>query len=127
MNSKGDIIYSQKRIGKNNKTFACYKFRTMHPQAKYLLKKILQNNHILKKEFENTRKITNDPRITNIGKFLRFTSLDELPQIFNVLKGEMSFIGPRPIVKSEIKKYGNNFEKAFSIKARHLWNMASKW
>ena len=128
MNSKGDIIYSQKRIGKNNKTFACYKFRTMHPKAKYLLKKILQNNHILKKEFENTRKITNDPRITNIGKFLRFTSLDELPQIFNVLKGEMSFIGPRPIVKSEIKKYGKNFEKVFSVKPgiSGIWQVSGR-
>ena len=128
VNSKGDIIYSQKRIGKNNKTFACYKFRTMHPQAKYLLKKMLQNNHILKKEFENTRKITNDPRITNIGKFLRFTSLDELPQIFNVLKGEMSFIGPRPIVKSEIKKYGENFEKAFSVKPgiSGIWQVSGR-
>ena len=128
VNSKGDIIYSQKRIGKNNKTFACYKFRTMHPQAKYLLKKILQNNNILKKEFENTRKITNDPRITNIGKFLRFTSLDELPQIFNVLKGEMSFIGPRPIVKSEIKKYGKNFEKVFSVKPgiSGIWQVSGR-
>ena len=128
VNSKGDIIYSQKRIGKNNITFACYKFRTMHPQAKYLLKKILQNNHILKKEFENTRKITNDPRITNIGKFLRFTSLDELPQIFNVLKGEMSFIGPRPIVKSEIKKYGKNFEKVFSVKPgiSGIWQVSGR-
>ena len=128
VNSKGDIIYSQKRIGKNNKTFACYKFRTMHPKAKYLLKKILQNNHILKKEFENTRKITNDPRITNIGKFLRFTSLDELPQIFNVLKGEMSFIGPRPIVKTEIKKYGNNFEKVFSVKPgiSGIWQVSGR-
>ncbi len=128
VNSKGDIFYSQKRIGKNNKTFACYKFRTMHPQAKYLLKKILQDNHILKKEFENTRKITDDPRITNIGKFLRFTSLDELPQIFNVLKGEMSFIGPRPIVKSEIKKYGNNFEKAFSVKPgiSGIWQVSGR-
>ena len=116
LNSKGTIIYSQKRIGKKNTTFACYKFRTMHPQAKYLLKKILLQNASFRNEFENTRKITNDPRITNIGKFLRFTSLDELPQIFNVLKGEMSFIGPRPIVKSEIKKYGTNFQKVFSVK-----------
>ena len=73
-NSKGTIIYSQKRIGKKNKPFACYKFRTMHPQAKYLLKKILLQNPNFRNEFENTRKITNDPRITNIGKFLRFTS-----------------------------------------------------
>ena len=128
LNSKGTIIYSQKRIGKKNKTFACYKFRTMHPQAKYLLKKILLQNPNFRNEFENTRKITNDPRITNIGKFLRFTSLDELPQIFNVLKGDMSFIGPRPIVKSEIKKYGKNFKKAFSIKPgiSGLWQVSGR-
>ena len=127
-NSKGTIIYSQKRIGKKNKPFACYKFRTMHPQAKYLLKKILLQNPNFRNEFENTRKITNDPRITNIGKFLRFTSLDELPQIFNVLKGEMSFIGPRPIVKSEIKKYGKNFKKAFSVKPgiSGLWQVSGR-
>ena len=128
LNSKGTIIYSQKRIGKENKTFACYKFRTMHPQAKYLLKKILLQNPNFRNEFENKRKITNDPRITNIGKFLRFTSLDELPQIFNVLKGEMSFIGPRPIVKSEIKKYGKNFKKAFSVKPgiSGLWQVSGR-
>ena len=127
-NSKGTIIYSQKRIGKKNKPFACYKFRTMHPQAKYLLKKILLQNPNFRNEFENTRKITNDPRITNIGKFLRFTSLDELPQIFNVLKGDMSFIGPRPIVKSEIKKYGKNFKKAFSVKPgiSGLWQVSGR-
>ena len=128
INSKGNIIYSQKRIGGGNKTFACYKFRTMHPEAKYLLKRILLQNPNFRNEFENTRKITNDPRITNIGKFLRFTSLDELPQIFNVLKGEMSFIGPRPIVKSEIKKYGKNFEKAFSVKPgiSGLWQVSGR-
>ena len=127
-NSKGTIIYSQKRIGKKNKPFACYKFRTMHPQAKYLLKKILLQNPNFRNEFENTRKITNDPRITNIGKFLRFTSLDELPQIFNVLKGDMTFIGPRPIVKSEIKKYGKNFKKAFSVKPgiSGLWQVSGR-
>ncbi|AQL29774.1 MULTISPECIES: sugar transferase [unclassified Prochlorococcus] len=128
MDSKGAIFYIQKRIGKNNKTFSCYKFRTMKPESKYLLKKILIKNPNFKNEFKNTRKIKNDPRITNIGKFLRFSSLDELPQIINVLKGEMSFIGPRPIVKSEIKKYGNNFEKAFLIKPgiSGLWQVSGR-
>ena len=128
LNSKGTIFYSQKRIAKKNKTFACYKFRTMYPQAKYLLKKILLQNPNFRNEFENTRKITNDPRITKIGKFLRFTSLDEIPQIFNVFKGDMSFIGPRPIVKSEIKKYGKNFEIAFSVKPwiSGLWQVSGR-
>ena len=128
INSKGPVLYTQKRIGKNNITFSCYKFRTMHPEANYLLKEILIKNPNFKNEFAETRKIINDPRITNIGKFLRFSSLDELPQIVNVLKGDMSFIGPRPIVKSEIKKYGNDFKKVFSIKPgiSGLWQVSGR-
>ena len=128
MDSKGPLFYIQKRIGKNNKTFSCYKFRTMKPGSKYLLKKLLIENPNFKNEFVKTRKIKNDPRITNIGKFLRLSSLDELPQIINVLKGEMSFIGPRPIVKSEIKKYGDDFEKAFLIKPgiSGLWQVSGR-
>ena len=128
INSKGPILYTQKRIGKNNITFYCYKFRTMHHDSKYLLKKILIKNPNFKSEFSESRKIINDPRITKIGKFLRFSSLDELPQIFNVLKGDMSLIGPRPIVKSEIKKYGNDFKKVFSNKPgiSGLWQVSGR-
>ena len=128
ISSKGSIIYIQKRIGKNNTSFSCYKFRTMHPQSKYLLKKILFKNKDFKNQFSETRKIVNDPRITRFGKFLRFSSLDELPQIFNVLVGDMSFIGPRPIVKSEIKKYGKEFGKVFSIKPgiSGLWQVSGR-
>ena len=128
INSKGPVLYTQKRIGKNNITFSCYKFRTMHPEANYLLKEILIKNPNFKNEFAETRKIINDPRITKIGKFLRFSSLDELPQIVNVLKGDMSLIGPRPIVKSEIKKYGNHFKKVFSIKPgiSGLWQVSGR-
>ena len=128
LNSKGPVLYIQKRIGKNNISFSCYKFRTMKPEAKYILKDLLIQNQAIKIEFENNRKLINDPRITKLGKFLRFTSLDELPQIFNVIKGDMSFIGPRPIVKSEIKKYGKYFKKAFSIKPgiSGLWQVSGR-
>ena len=128
INSKGPILYAQKRIGKNNITFYCYKFRTMHHESKYILKEILIKNPNFKSEFAESRKIINDPRITKIGKFLRFSSLDELPQIFNVLKGDMSLIGPRPIVKSEIKKYGNDFKKVFSNKPgiSGLWQVSGR-
>ena len=128
LNSKGSVIYIQRRIGKNNTSFSCYKFRTMKTQSKYILKEILIQNPDFKNEFEKTRKLINDPRITDIGKFLRLTSLDELPQIFNVFKGDMSFIGPRPIVKSEIKKYGKNFKKAFSMKPgiSGLWQVSGR-
>ena len=128
LNSKGPVLYIQKRIGKNNISFSCYKFRTMKPEAKYILKDLLIQNQAIKIEFENNRKLINDPRITKLGKFLRFTSLDELPQIFNVIKGDMSFIGPRPIVKSEIKKYGKDFKKAFSMKPgiSGLWQVSGR-
>ena len=128
INSKGPILFTQKRIGKNNITFYCYKFRTMHHESKYLLKEILIKNPNFKSEFSESRKIINDPRITKIGKFLRFSSLDELPQIFNVLTGDMSLIGPRPIVKSEIKKYGNDFKKVFSNKPgiSGLWQVSGR-
>ena len=121
--SRGPIFFIQRRIGKNKKEFSCYKFRTMHPEADFMLEEILKTNLDIKKEFENTQKIISDPRITPIGKYLRYTSLDEIPQIINVLKGEMSFIGPRPIVKEEIQRYENYFEKAFSV----LPGMSGLW
>ena len=128
LSSRGPIFFQQKRIGKNNIPFKCIKFRTMYPEAKDILENLLMNDSKLKKEFEETHKIKNDPRITNIGKLLRKTSLDELPQFINVLRGEMSIIGPRPIVKDEKKKYGKNLKKVLLIKPgiTGLWQVSGR-
>ena len=93
VNTRGPIIFLHKRVGKNNKRFLCAKFRTMHPESEYILERLVSQNEKIKEEYFKNFKIINDPRITNIGKILRFTSLDELPQLFNVLRGEMSLIG----------------------------------
>ncbi len=100
----GDILFRHERIGRNLKPFYLYKFRSMIPNAQEVLKEMMKDEK-LKREFEESFKFKNDPRITKIGKLLRRTSLDELPQIFNVLKGEMSLTGPRPIVQKEIELY----------------------
>ena len=128
LSSRGPIFFQQKRIGKNNIPFKCIKFRTMYPEAKDILENLLMKDSLLKKEFEETHKIKNDPRVTTIGKFLRKTSLDELPQFINVLRGEMSIIGPRPIVKDEKKKYGKNLKKVLLIKPgiTGLWQVSGR-
>jgi len=128
LSSRGPIFYTQERIGKNNIPFRCIKFRTMYPEAKDILENLLMKDDKLKKEFQETHKIKNDPRITTIGKLLRKTSLDELPQFINVLRGEMSIVGPRPIVKDEIIKYKENFKKVSSIKPgiTGLWQVSGR-
>ena len=128
LSSRGPIFFLQKRVGKNKKTFNCIKFRTMHPEAEDILENLIVNNKALRKEFEETHKLKNDPRITNIGKFLRKTSLDEIPQILNVIKMEMSIVGPRPIVKKEILKYGKSYKKVISIKPgiTGLWQVSGR-
>ena len=128
LSSRGPIFFLQERIGKNNIPFKCIKFRTMHPEAKDILENLLMKDEKIKMEFEQNHKIKNDPRITTIGKFLRKTSLDELPQFINVLKNEMSIVGPRPIVNKEKKKYGKNFKKVLSVKPgiTGLWQVSGR-
>lgn len=109
LDSKGSVIFRQERIGKNGKPFMCYKFRTMYTNAEEKLEEVLEIDPKARREWENHWKLSNDPRVTKLGKFLRMTSLDETPQIFNVLKGEMSIVGPRPYLPRERKfldKYG---------------------
>ena len=112
----GPLFYEQLRIGKNGKKFRLYKYRSMCIDADKKLKEYLEQNEEARKEFEENQKLKDDPRITKLGNFLRKTSLDELPQIINILKGDMSFVGPRPVVDGEIEKYGKNKEKFLSVK-----------
>lgn len=112
----GPLFYSQERIGKNGKKFKMYKYRSMVSDADERLEKILAENEDLKKEFLENRKLKNDPRITKMGRFLRKTSLDEFPQFINVLKGDMSLVGPRAVVDDEIELFGNQKDKFLSVK-----------
>jgi lipopolysaccharide/colanic/teichoic acid biosynthesis glycosyltransferase len=113
LDSKGPILFSHKRLGQGGKIIKVYKFRTMVSNAEDLLKKMTPEQKI---EYEKNFKLENDPRITKLGKFFRESSIDELPQLLNVLKGEMTAVGPRPIVPTELKKYGNYGEKLLSVK-----------
>lgn len=106
IDSPGPVVFAHKRIGKNGKSFPCYKFRSMIPNAQQVLEVHLAENPAAREEWERDFKLKDDPRITRVGKFLRRTSLDELPQLLNVIRGEMSLVGPRPIVHKEIEKYG---------------------
>ena len=110
------IFFKQKRLGKDGKVIYIYKFRTMVSNAEEILQKWLEEDEQRKKEYYETRKIENDPRITKLGKFLRETSLDEFPQFVNIFKGDMSFIGPRPVVVDEVENYGKNKSKFLSVR-----------
>jgi lipopolysaccharide/colanic/teichoic acid biosynthesis glycosyltransferase len=102
----GEVIFGHTRVGTGGRLFRVLKFRTMCPHADQRLKAHLEANEAARREWELTQKLRNDPRVTQVGTFLRKSSLDELPQLFNVLRGEMSIVGPRPIVQSEVVKYG---------------------
>lgn len=112
----GPMFYEHLRYGKDGKKFRIYKFRSMCIDADKKLKSYLEQNEEARKEFEENHKLKDDPRITKLGKFIRKTSIDELPQFINVLKGDMSLIGPRPIVDGEIEKYGDNRDKFLSVR-----------
>ncbi|HDT6086152.1 undecaprenyl-phosphate galactose phosphotransferase WbaP [Raoultella ornithinolytica] len=106
----GPAIYGHERIGKDGRSFKCLKFRSMVINSKEVLAELLEKDPAAKDEWDATFKLKNDPRITKIGKFLRRTSLDELPQLFNVLKGEMSLVGPRPIITAELERYNEEVD-----------------
>lgn len=110
IDSPGPIFYGHKRIGRSGKTFKAWKFRTMVPNAQELLHRYLAENPALQAEWETNQKLQDDPRVTRLGKLLRKYSLDEFPQLWNVLLGDMSLVGPRPIIDEEVCKYGDAFE-----------------
>ena len=114
LDSKGKAFYKHKRIGKNGEIIYLYKFRSMYSDSKERLEELLKDPKI-RKEWEENYKLDNDPRITKVGNILRKTSLDELPQLLNILNGDMSIVGPRPVIEEELEKYGSNKEKFLSV------------
>ena len=112
LESRGPVFFKHTRIGKDGKIIKIYKFRSMVENAEDLIKKFTPEQM---KEYQENYKLSDDPRITKVGKILRKTSLDELPQLINILKGDLSIIGPRPVVAEELKKYGTNIKKFLSV------------
>ena len=110
--SPGKVVFGHTRKGKGGKDIKVYKFRTMYSNASEIFESFTPEQ---KEEYYTNFKLDNDPRVTKLGGFLRKTSLDELPQLFNILKGDMTIIGPRPIVEKEVEKYGDKAEKLFSV------------
>ncbi|NET56458.1 MAG: sugar transferase [Symploca sp. SIO2E6] len=127
-NSPGPVFYVQERVGKDYNRFGCIKFRTMVTNADEMLLDMMADSPDLREEFEDNFKLKQDPRITKIGKFLRYTSLDEFPQFWNVLKGDMSVVGPRPLVPEELPKYGHHMDKVLTIRPgiTGLWQVSGR-
>jgi lipopolysaccharide/colanic/teichoic acid biosynthesis glycosyltransferase len=126
--SQGPVFFVQQRIGRGYRRFGCIKFRTMELDADRRLQSLLASCPQLRAEFEKDHKLRNDPRITPIGQFLRTTSLDELPQLFNILRGQMSVVGPRPIVEEEIPRYGAAMDQVLSVRPglTGLWQVSGR-
>ncbi len=128
LDSKGTILFKQPRLGKDNKDFLCYKYRTMYENSNEILQNYLAKNPDEMKYYSKYHKYKNDPRVTKIGKILRSTSLDELPQLINVLKGEMSLVGPRPYMLNEANKLGEDKELILKVKPgiTGLWQVSGR-
>ena len=124
----GSVFFAHVRVGKKGKRFNCFKFRSMVPNADQALTNLLESNPDLQAQWHKEHKLKDDPRISPLGEFLRRTSMDELPQLFNVLKNEMSLVGPRPIVEEELEKYG--LEKSYYLMVRPgmtgLWQVSGR-
>lgn len=128
LSSRGPVIYRQARIGLGGREFTCFKFRTMTPTAATLIDDLLIDGSPYRDEWAALYKLRADPRVTYFGRFMRRYSLDELPQLFNVFNGDMSLVGPRPIVADEIGRYGDRFADYCSVKPgiTGLWQVSGR-
>jgi len=128
LTSAGPAFFIHKRIGQNGKTFGCWKFRTMATDADRRLADLLERDSVARAEWHRDHKLRKDPRITPVGQFLRRSSIDELPQLFNVLNGTMSWVGPRPIVHNEIGRYGHHFRQYCAVRPgiTGLWQVSGR-
>ncbi len=126
----GPGFYGHRRVGHGGREFRCLKFRSMVTNADEVLRALLARDPAAREEWEKSRKLLRDPRVTRVGRFLRATSLDELPQLFNVLRGDMSLVGPRPVVRAEIDKFyhGTDREAYFSVRpgVTGLWQVSGR-
>jgi lipopolysaccharide/colanic/teichoic acid biosynthesis glycosyltransferase len=122
------VFFVQERVGKNFRHFGCIKFRTMVHKADEMMEELLAASPELQQEFADAFKLKRDPRITPIGQFLRITSLDEFPQFWNVLMGDMSVVGPRPLVPAELNKYGDAIQSVLTIRPgiTGLWQVSGR-
>jgi Undecaprenyl-phosphate galactose phosphotransferase WbaP len=126
--SSGSALFKHRRVGRGGRVFSCLKFRTMVPNADQVLQNLLNSNREIKEEWLRDHKLRDDPRVTRLGRFLRRTSLDELPQLWNVLRGEMSLVGPRPVVPDELQRYGNKVSTFLSTRPgiTGLWQISGR-
>jgi lipopolysaccharide/colanic/teichoic acid biosynthesis glycosyltransferase len=124
----GPTLFAHQRLGRNGRPFKCLKFRSMVVRADQVLRDVLATNPAAAREWAETQKLRKDPRITRIGAFLRATSLDELPQLFNVLLGDMSLVGPRPIVREEAPRYGADVQYYYAVRPglTGLWQTSGR-
>jgi exopolysaccharide production protein ExoY len=124
----GPAVFAHERIGRNGRTFKCLKFRSMVLDSDRRLSALLEKDPFARAQWNRDHKLKDDPRITPVGSFLRRSSLDELPQFLNVLRGEMSIVGPRPIVQAEIARYGRRFNRYCAVKPgiTGLWQVSGR-
>jgi len=128
VSSKGPVLFRHARIGRNGERFDCLKFRTMHVDGDEVLARHFAEHPDARTEWETTQKLRRDPRVTALGRVLRTSSVDELPQLINVLRGDMSLVGPRPIVQAEVVRYGDHFGDYCSVRPglTGLWQVSGR-